>query len=629
MRLHPSVFILIAVFCLSGIIIGPLAAADELATRLESVPSTHPRLFFNDAQDASVKAKLEGNPHLKATLAYLIDRAEALKNVEPVKRKKVGRRLLGVSRTCLQRVSYLAFAYRMTGDKTHLRRAEAEMLAAAAFEDWNPSHFLDVAEMTAALAIGYDWLYNDLDPAARDKIRAAIVEKGLRTSMKGGGWVRTNNNWNQVCHAGLTLGALAVLEDEPELARKIIARAVENVPRAMHEYVPDGVYPEGPGYWGYGTTFNVLLISALESVLRSDFGLLKAEGFMETPDFYLRATGPTGLYYNFSDCGASGGASSAMHWFAARTKNPSLLWHEKDKLAEFAAGKGAASRVLPFLLIWAQPPANRPIADATPPKRLHWKGDGRTPVALLRSGWDKGATFVGFKGGSPGTNHGHMDIGSFVVDMQGVRWAAELGAQGYHGLESKGVDLWNRGQDSQRWTVFRLNNFGHSTLVVDDQLQRVKGKAPITAYSGDPEAGYAIVDMASVYEGQLAQARRGIRMLGKSVLIQDEVKSLDREASVRWGMITRAQVEVNSDHQATLTQSGKTLKLHLLAPESASLTVWDIEKPPRDYDAKNPNTRMVGFTIAVPPDTESRFGVLLEGSDGAGKDSVLKPLSEW
>ena len=349
MRVHSFALVLIAVSCLSGVITSPAAAADELTTRLESVPPTHPRLFFGGDETAAVKAKLEGDPGLKATLAYLIGCAEAMGDVAPVKREKVGKRLLGVSRTCLQRVSYLAFAYRMTGDKAHLHRAEAEMLAAAAFEDWNPSHFLDVAEMTAALGIGYDWLYNDLDPAARDTIRTAIVEKGLRTSLKGGGWVRTNNNWNQVCHGGLTMGALAVLEDDPELASKIIARAVENVPRAMREYAPDGVYPEGPSYWGYGTTYNVILISALESVLGTDFGLSKAKGFMESPDFYLRATGPTGLYYNFSDCGLRGGPSSAMHWFAARTKNPSLLWHEKDTLAELAAQKPSGkSAVRPY-----------------------------------------------------------------------------------------------------------------------------------------------------------------------------------------------------------------------------------------------------------------------------------------
>ena len=30
------------------------------------------------------------------------------------------------------------------------------MLAIAQFADWNPSHFLDVAEMTMGMAIGYD-----------------------------------------------------------------------------------------------------------------------------------------------------------------------------------------------------------------------------------------------------------------------------------------------------------------------------------------------------------------------------------------------------------------------------------------------------------------------------------------
>ena len=40
-------------------------------------------------------------------------------------------------------------------------RLEEEMLAAAGFSDWNPGSFLDVAEMTTALAIGYDWLHDD------------------------------------------------------------------------------------------------------------------------------------------------------------------------------------------------------------------------------------------------------------------------------------------------------------------------------------------------------------------------------------------------------------------------------------------------------------------------------------
>jgi hypothetical protein len=76
---------------------------------------------------------------------------------QPVsERKKEGKRLLGVSRQVLERVLNCAIAYKLTDDEEYLRRAESEMVAAAGFSDWNPSHFLDVGEMTAALALGYD-----------------------------------------------------------------------------------------------------------------------------------------------------------------------------------------------------------------------------------------------------------------------------------------------------------------------------------------------------------------------------------------------------------------------------------------------------------------------------------------
>jgi hypothetical protein len=54
------------------------------------------------------------------------------------------------------------------------------MLTVANFPDWHPEHFLDTAELTTALAIGYDWLYDYLSPEDRSAIRRAIVDKGLR-----------------------------------------------------------------------------------------------------------------------------------------------------------------------------------------------------------------------------------------------------------------------------------------------------------------------------------------------------------------------------------------------------------------------------------------------------------------
>jgi len=630
MNLYVSISSVTAVLGVAVLSAAPALAsgADELAARLGRIPPSHPRLFFSEGDEAALKAKIESDPLLEAAFERLQAGADATKHLDPVKREKVGKRLLGVSRTCLQRVSYLAFTHRMTRSENYVPRAQREMLAAAAFEDWNPSHFLDVAEMTAALAIGYDWLYNDLAPDVRKKIKRAIVEKGLRTSQDGGWWVATTNNWNQVCHGGLVLGALAVLDDEPELAGEIIARALKNVPRAMHEYEPDGVYPEGPGYWKYGTTYNVVLIAALESVLGTDFGLADSPAFMKTPEFYLHATGPTGLYFNFADCGTRGGSASAMHWFAARRKDPSLLWWERAELerwlAQGAEAGPARDRTLPFLLIWGQP-----IGDVPAPQKLHWKGAGPTPVAMHRSGWDHLATFVGIKGGSPSTNHAHMDTGSFVLDMDGVRWAIDLGAQSYHSLESKGINLWDKGQNSERWTVFRLNNLSHNTLVVDGQPQRVKGHAPIVGSSDDPEAPYTVVDMTPAYKGQLAQAHRGVRLVGPAVLVQDDLKTLDHETVVRWGMATHAEVTIPRADTATLKQDGRTLTLRILSPEGATFTVYDMENPPQDYDAKNPNTRMVGFEAAIDASAAETFAVFLKAGQAQSDTPTIIPLTDW
>ena len=626
----PIVLLLVAFSALNfAHLLAAESSAGEVKTRLAAAPKTHPRLFFKASDEEALKAKILGDPLLKRSLEHVTEMADGLLKIEVLERKQVGRRLLGVSRTALRRLTYLCFAYRMTKDHRYLERAQKEMVACASFSDWNPSHFLDVAEMTMALAIGYDWLYPDLDPTARKTIKEAIVEKGLKQGLKvKGGWSTGTNNWNQVCHGGMTLGALAVLEDEPELAQQTLTRAIEGVPNAMKEYAPDGAYPEGPGYWGYGTTFNVVLLAALESVLGTDFGLSKAEGFWETPRFLIHLTGPSGLYFNYSDCGAGSGVEEAMYWFAGKEKEPNLLVLEKAKLEKFLGSKqnpaSASNRFFPFLLLWASP-----MAEVKPPTDLSWKADGRTPLGIHRSGWDGQATFVAIKGGSPSSSHAHMDIGSFVMDALGVRWAEDLGMQDYESLESKGVGLWNGKQDGERWTVFRLNNRSHNTLVVDDQLQLVKGKAEISVFKKDGPFPHTVVNMTPVYEGQLKSAVRGIGLReDRSVLVQDDLQA-EKKATVRWGMVTRAEVKITGDGTATLERGGQKLELRVLAPAGVKLRIYNTEKPPREYDAENKGTRMIGFEVSLEPSANERLAVLLTPGEKAGTAPELKPVAEW
>jgi hypothetical protein len=78
----------------------------------------------------------------------------------------------------------------------------------------------------------------------------------------------------------MTFGALAIQEDEPTLAKEIIERAFASLPISMEAYQPDGVYPEGYGYWGYGSSFNILFLSAVEKALGSTF---EKSGWLNRP----------------------------------------------------------------------------------------------------------------------------------------------------------------------------------------------------------------------------------------------------------------------------------------------------------------------------------------------------------
>ena len=140
---------------------------EDLKSQIEKVPDIHPRLFLSSGDEDQLKQRIDSDPLLSQAFLHVTTVAEEIKEVKPVEREIIGKRLLHISRKCLKRMMYLGLAYRLTGDKSYAIRAQEEMLAAAKFTDWNPSHFLDVGEMTAALGIGYDWMYEELDPEAR------------------------------------------------------------------------------------------------------------------------------------------------------------------------------------------------------------------------------------------------------------------------------------------------------------------------------------------------------------------------------------------------------------------------------------------------------------------------------
>jgi hypothetical protein len=588
----------------------------------------HPRLLLLKGEEQRIEEKIKQDTLWRNAHRSIIAECDAILLTYPAERTLIGRRLLQVSRESLRRIFFLSYAWRLTHQKKYFRRCEEEMLAVSKFNDWNPDHFLDVAEMTMALAIGYDWLYNDLSPQSRTTISGAIVEKGLQPGMddRYNGWLRGNNNWNQVCNGGLTFGAIAVYEQQPVLSVQLINRAVTAVQKPMKEYAPDGNYKEGYSYWAYGTSYNVFLISALEKLFGTDFNLASQPGFMKTAAFYQQLIGPTGLPFNYSDSGGIEGLQPAIFWFAERLKDPSLLYVEKEYL-QSSKFNAKTNRLLPAAMIWA---GSINTVAIKPPLELMWWGKGENQVAMMRTDWRKyNGIYVGFKGGSPAVSHGHMDVGSFVLDIGGSRWSADLGMQQYNSLESAGLSIWDMTQKSQRWEVFRYSNFSHSTLTVNGHKQDVSGNGKIEKVNNDPQRTSAVMDITSVYKEDLSTAKRGIAIIDKAyVVVRDEIETGERECTIRWVMLSPAKVASIEGNSLWLTQNNKKLKLQVEGISGITLQSWRTD-PPNRYDALNLGTVLVGFEVKVPAHTKKAFSVYLlpEGKSAPASESVA--LDKW
>lgn len=579
----------------------------SVGTYAQKMPS-HPRILMKHGEEVVIKQKLLSDTIWNELHGDILCECDRMLVLPALAREKVGMRLLATSREALRRIFFLSYAYRMTGEEKYFKRAEDELVAVSNFQDWNPSHFLDVAEMTLGVAIGYDWLYHKLPIETKNIISQAIMQKGLLPSLdsKYNWYLHAHHNWNQVCNAGITFGALAIYEQDSVLCKEIVERAVNSVKLPMKEYGPDGAYPEGYAYWKYGTTFNVLLINILENVYRTDLGLLEFDGFMHTAAYYEHMTGISGKSFNYADCGNEYGLTPAMFWFAAKTSNPSLLWFERYFLKEKNKENYLANRFLPAALIWGTQVDMEKICA---PDELMWIGEGITPVALMRTSWtDPNGIYVGLKGGMANSNHAHMDASSFVLEANGVRWASDFGMQDYESLESHKLQIWKNDQNSERWKVFRYNNYAHNTLTINNKLHEAIGYAPFINSENEEEQMSATINLTDVFKNDLNYSTRKIGIIEKKlILIEDSIKTLSqKEAVVRWTMLTTATVRKVSEKHLILEQDGRLLHLEFESQTPIEIRTWTTQSS-TDFDAPNPGTILVGFESTVPADRSAVF----------------------
>lgn len=553
----------------------------------------HPRLLATAADFDRIRGSVTKPGPLKDAFGILQKTADREYSEPPVERIVVGRRLLDTSRTAFRRIVNFSLLYRLTGDLKWAARSEKEMLALAAFSDWHPDHFLDTAEAAAAQAIGYDWIYDTLSPASRLALRESLVRHALNPGDSDAPWWRSRrpaNNWLQVCESGLTLAALAVAEDEPELSARAVARARKNVPAIFPNYEPSGSYVEGPMYWDYGTTYQLLLIESLRTATGSSGTLAANPAFLQSAAVVHHLTAPSGNVFNFGDCSLRRSFMPAMYWFARETRSPALVAGEASRLRDLQNKKRSLpDRFFALSLLW-MPDGPLPEPVALP---ASWSTLGENPLAVFRAGRGPGSLYAAIKGGRARSSHAHMDAGSFILELGGVRWAIDLGMPVYHDLEKQGIALFGK----DRWSVFILGAGSHSVPLIDDQFPDENATATLSAF--DPGTQSASVDLSPLYARKARELVRTLRVMSPaSIRIEDRLQGAKPGSRYRFSWMTRAAVTTDATG-ATLSQDGKTLRLDITADSAFTVVNEDAARPPAPHDAPQPGLRRISVLLPV------------------------------
>lgn len=591
----------------------------------------HPRLIAPKYKWDALAQLIPKNAYLKSWNDIIMGNATVMNDLPPVVHVfdggPSGSGILDPARETKSRIKHFAYAFKTTGDTKWVDRTWRELNNAMTWGDdradpWNTAHFLDLAELTAAFAIGYDWLYDQWTTDQRTQIREAIINYGLKFGLSSytdplstyRWWQTVNGNWNCVSNGGLILGSLAIIdEDTTGTAAALLAQAVPNAV-ANCAMVPstDGTGSETANYWEFAMTGLAELTSSLMTATGGgDFGMLSANaGLKLTSLFRIHVTGMTSLF-DYGDHGPNkfSTTANALLFLGSAYNEPLYTLYQRDR---YEAPE-------PHSIFWYDISAqgawwNNLALD-------HVFEDPSDLWASFRTSWtDVNGVYMTLKAGALEKHqaHGDLDCGDFVIDALGQRFFGEHGSDDY--LNPNYFS--NETQASARWTLYRKMTEGQSVITINGQNQLVTAQPTVIASGSSntaqgastifsvPEdsSAFFVADLTSAYGEDV---KRGIRFLPgrRQMLVQDDLTGIT-EAS-QWRAQTNATISLDSTARtATLSLGGKKLVAQILSP--AGVTFSDLPSTRTDKapalgaglaDMSNGDARVLA--IDIPAGTNS------------------------
>jgi hypothetical protein len=389
-------------------------------------------------------------------------------------------------------------------------------------------------------------------------------------------WPKRRENCALVSNSGIVLASLAMLERCPSLTTRLLERCVASSLNVFKAFAPDGAWPEGLSYWSLAVRYAGLMVAALESTLRDSFGLADQPGFAQTGDFALHAVGPFGAAFNFGDSERRFDLSP-LAWLAHRFQRPVDGWLARKYDGWY----------LPLMTLWPKQPRAGPSTLNLSTGRV-FRG---SQLACLRNTWasDRKArpVYLAIKGGNnSGVGlassvrpedvmlHAQADAGSFIIDGARRRWVIDLGSDDYDlpGYFDHGADT----RSGPRWRYYRMHAAGHNTLVIDGCNQAPNARTTILGSCVEGNRKWVVFDLSPAYGKPAGSIRRGAALIGRRVLIQDEIDP-EISGNIVWAVHTSATPDLIAGSVARFRLGDDRFVARILEPSTAG---FELALPP-------------------------------------------------
>lgn len=456
---------------------------------------------------------------------------------------------------------YVAYLY--TGDTKYAAKAEEWALKIVDADDWGQENYwLDVSFWLLICAEVYDFFYDYLSQETKDRIATQMIKLGLESGYQHyhrsySDWPLRDNNWNTVCNGGLDIAA-AVLYGEgyaDDMCLDILQNSFESLSYALYNYAPHGGLGESVHYWEYGTEYVVRVIDAYQNIFGDDYGLIDYPGVLEAPYFAYQIQANEGSWAFHDDPpGYEEGTTNKSFslWSAYRTGDYNLQRLRLDDLGD------EGTPYFYDLYYYMPDPDPQPGVLELDKTYEHLE------MAFSRNSTDDDQFWLGIHAHKNNVPHLQWDMGNFVYEAFGVRFATDYGREDYNHPSSSGEK-----EGGGKGQLFVSRPEGHNLYVINPdfyQGQIYDAQTKVEELIQKPKGAAYKVDLTEAYWGDVTSAVRGYMLTNDrtNLVVQDEI-SLNEDkvgATIKWFWQTKANAIVNEDKSVTLVRDGFTVTLY-------------------------------------------------------------------